>query len=69
MNFKKRLFSKRQKTILAILSGNCCSICQVPLNKSFHADHKKPWSKGGETTVNNGQALCAKCNLSKGDKL
>ena len=69
MIFNQRLFSKRQKVILAILSGNRCSICQIPLKKSFHADHKRPWSKGGKTILNNGQALCAQCNLKKGDKL
>ncbi|MHA3683734.1 HNH endonuclease [Leucobacter sp. HY1908] len=31
-----------------------------------HADHVYPWSKGGPTTLANGQALCAGCNRSKG---
>ena len=31
-----------------------------------HIDHKVPFSKGGKTTVINGQLACAECNLSKG---
>lgn len=34
----------------------------------LHIDHIKPWSKGGETTVDNLQTLCSKCNLGKSDK-
>ena len=30
-------------------------------------DHVLPWSKGGETEVENLQTLCSKCNLGKGD--
>ena len=66
---EKRFFTKREKKIMAILSGNQCSICKTPLNKKFHGDHKVPWSKGGETILNNGQALCVSCNLKKGDKI
>jgi superfamily II DNA or RNA helicase len=32
----------------------------------MHADHIIPWSDGGKTEVENGQALCKACNLSKG---
>lgn len=32
----------------------------------WHADHIKPWSKGGPTTVENGQVACSACNLAKG---
>ena len=31
----------------------------------WHCDHILPWSKGGKTTVENGQVSCATCNLSK----
>lgn len=33
----------------------------------LHVDHKKPWSCGGETVLENLQTLCSKCNLGKGD--
>ncbi len=31
----------------------------------LHVDHIKPWSEGGETTLENLQALCSTCNLGK----
>jgi|TARA_Y100000294_G_C8534629_1_gene328488 5-methylcytosine-specific restriction endonuclease McrA len=64
----KRAFTKRQKKILSLASGNVCEICGVPLKKSFHADHVVPFSKKGKTVLNNAQALCEKCNLIKGNK-
>jgi HNH endonuclease len=32
----------------------------------WHCDHRKAWSKGGKTTVENGAVACAACNLAKG---
>jgi len=32
----------------------------------WHCDHKKSWTAGGATTVENGQVACTPCNLSKG---
>ena len=34
---------------------------------NFHADHILPFSEGGPTTVENGELLCASCNLKKGN--
>jgi hypothetical protein len=34
----------------------------------WHADHILPHSKGGRTTVSNGQVSCAACNLAKSNK-
>lgn len=64
-----RLFSRRQRKALRIIAGNRCRECNAPLSNSFHADHKYPFSKGGLTIINNGQALCPKCNLKKGVKM
>jgi 5-methylcytosine-specific restriction endonuclease McrA len=33
----------------------------------LHVDHFVPWSRGGETTLENLQTLCSRCNLGKGD--
>jgi 5-methylcytosine-specific restriction endonuclease McrA len=33
----------------------------------LHVDHIHPWSKGGETTLDNLQTLCERCNLGKGN--
>ncbi|MDP3029056.1 MAG: DUF262 domain-containing protein [Deltaproteobacteria bacterium] len=35
----------------------------------WHCDHNTPWSKGGKTTVENGQVSCAACNLSKNNTI
>src|SRR5699024_9338178 len=32
----------------------------------WHCDHIQPWTTGGQTTVENGQAACPACNLHKG---
>jgi len=62
----KRYFSKRQRMILALRAGGSCERCGSSLNRGFHADHVRPFAQGGSTTLNNGQALCAFCNLKKG---
>ena len=33
----------------------------------LHIDHVEAWSKGGETTMENLQTLCQKCNIGKSD--
>lgn len=62
----KRFFNKRKKKILALVSGRLCQMCGEPLGTIFHADHIQPFSKGGRTILQNGQALCPTCNLKKG---
>ncbi len=64
----KRFFSKRQRKTLQILAGNLCKICGIKLSNNFHADHIIPFSKSGKTILQNGWALCPKCNLKKGNK-
>jgi 5-methylcytosine-specific restriction endonuclease McrA len=61
-----RQFSARQRRVLAWISGGSCVRCRASLAGGFHADHVRPFSKGGLTVTRNGQALCAKCNLKKG---
>lgn len=46
----------------------CCSCGASPAKDptvELHVDHIKPWSKGGETVIDNLQTLCSKCNLGK----
>ena len=47
--------------------GRICVYCDEDLsNKEIHMDHVVAESKGGETTYNNLQVTCRKCNLAKG---
>lgn len=48
----------------------CCICGRSPATTSgleLQIDHIKPWSKGGETTLDNLQTLCRDCNLGKSD--
>tara|TARA_Y100001934_G_scaffold283774_1_gene406628 strand:- start:4478 stop:6301 length:1824 start_codon:yes stop_codon:yes gene_type:complete len=50
------------------VAGGKCQLCGRTLSKNFHADHIRPFSKGGKTITLNGQALCSNCNLAKGNE-
>lgn len=46
----------------------CCACGTSPAlsdGVELHVDHIVPWSKGGETVLENLQTLCAVCNLGK----
>lgn len=46
----------------------CCNCGASPAKDpsvELHIDHIKPWSKGGETVIDNLQTLCSKCNIGK----
>lgn len=48
----------------------CCTCGASPAKDpsvELHIDHIMPWSKGGETEIDNLQTLCSKCNLGKSD--
>lgn len=46
-----------------------CHICGEHFEfNEMHADHIKPWCKGGRTVAENCQMLCRKCNQEKGGK-
>jgi len=64
---KKRYFTLKQREEIWNKSAKRCNKCGIPLTKTnFHTDHVKPYSDGGPTNVDNGQVLCALCNLKKG---
>ena len=64
-----RTFSERDKITMYNRQQGLCAICGKPFSmKEMHADHIKPWSRGGLTELSNGQMLCVNCNLAKSDK-
>jgi superfamily II DNA or RNA helicase len=62
-----RKFTPKQRMRIYRAFGGKCAICGIQVGE-FHADHVIAYSRGGETTLRNGQLLCPPCNLSKGDK-
>lgn len=64
----KRQLSERLKVQVLMRDGNKCRLCGVTVTgNNIHFDHIFPWSKGGETLLENLQVLCATHNLAKGD--
>lgn len=50
----------------------CCACGASPAKDpsvELHVDHIIPWSKDGETVIDNLQTLCSRCNLGKSDLL
>ncbi len=68
----QRLFTHEQRLAIYRRDGG---ICQLAIKcdgdkcewDAWAADHIKAWSKGGKTTVENGQIGCVACNCAKGD--
>lgn len=66
----KRDPSDRLKVQVLMRDGNRCKICGVECSgglHNIHFDHIVPWSKGGETVLDNLQVLCSACNEAKGN--
>jgi superfamily II DNA or RNA helicase len=66
---ERRHFSRAEKNALYMIADGKCCECGADLCASWHGDHITPYSKGGETNIANGQALCPSCNLKKGNKM
>ena len=68
----KRLFSHEQRLAIFRRDKSHCKLCRKCKGvkcewDAWEADHIIPWSKGGKTTVENGQVACSACNSTKGD--
>ena len=63
-----RAFTKSQKATKTAEQDNKCKKCGNELDNKAQADHIKPWSDGGRTTMDNLQILCQPCNARKSDK-
>jgi 5-methylcytosine-specific restriction endonuclease McrA len=64
----RREVSPRLKVQVLIRDGNKCRICGIKVTgDNIHIDHIRPWSKGGETVLENLQVLCDEHNYQKGN--
>lgn len=64
-----RQFTEHQRLAVYWRDNGKCQKCEKKCkDTAFHVDHKKPFSKGGHTTIANGQVLCPECNLKKGNR-
>jgi hypothetical protein len=59
----------RLRALVLMRDGAKCRLCgSTPHDGAvLQVDHVHPWSKGGETTIQNLQILCLKCNGGKRD--
>lgn len=63
----RRRFTDREKAALWVAEQGVCAWCGDVLAGTWHGDHRTAFVHGGVTDVTNGQGLCARCNLRKGD--
>jgi len=65
-----RFFTREQRFLIYLNYDGKCANCGNECDQDdYHIDHIKPHSKGGTTSVKNGQLLCPTCNLKKGGKI
>lgn len=66
-----RAYSESERIVIWRKAYMKCQKCGVDLKllSEMHADHIIPHSKGGQTSIENAQALCAPCNLSKSNSI
>jgi len=65
----QRAFTDEQRVTMFRKYNGICQKCGKEIKwDEFNADHIVPFSKGGKTTIANGQLLCASCNSTKGAK-
>lgn len=69
-NHSRTISDKLRYQVLKRDNFKCCACGASPAKDpavDLHIDHIIPWSKGGETKLENLQTLCARCNLGKSD--
>lgn len=61
-----RTYSQEQRLLIFLKNDGKCANCEKKCDQdNFHADHIIPHSRGGKTSIENGQLLCPECNLKK----
>lgn len=67
-NKSRSISTKLRYSVLKRDNFRCCACGASPAKDpsvELHVDHIVPWSKGGETALDNLQTLCSKCNIGK----
>lgn len=69
-----RTFTDEQRLAIFRRGGGACQIRTHCVGErlmwgDWHADHVVPYSRGGKTTVSNGQIACPACNLAKSNRV
>jgi HNH endonuclease/Homing endonuclease associated repeat len=59
----------RLRALVLMRDSARCQLCGRTPQDGFrlHVDHSHPWSKGGETVLENLRILCEQCNIGKSD--
>jgi len=58
----------RQRAVVLMRDGAKCRLCGASAQVAkLNIDHITPWSRGGETIIENLQVLCELCNIGKSD--
>ncbi len=64
-----RTFSEAMRIEAFENQDGVCQICKGKFDiNEMEADHIKPWSENGKTTIDNCQMLCRDCNRKKSNK-
>lgn len=69
--FKSRCFPAHLRHFIFYRDGFKCQMCGkhkdelVRIGLHLEVDHKIAWEDGGDTTYENGETLCNKCNIAK----
>lgn len=65
-NLSLRKFTDTEKRTMYERQNGVCPMCHEHFEfDEMQGDHIVPWSRGGKTTLENGQMLCKSCNLIK----
>lgn len=60
----KREYTEDERIAVFRLQGGKCQRCGEMLEmNNFHVHHKVPWTKGGQTTLENALLLCERCHI------